>query len=222
MNRAALRAVLFDLDGTLVDTAPDLAGAGNAMRAARGLTPLPLEDFRPMVSHGARGMLGVAFDVRPDDAGYGALRDEFLSLYEQRLLRESRVFDAMTEVLDALDASGVRWGIVTNKAERFTLPLVQGLGLARRAAAVIAGDTTAHAKPHPAPLREAARRLALEPGECVYVGDDLRDVQAARAAGMPVVVAAWGYLGDGDPVEAWGADRVIESPRELLKFLAAD
>lgn len=219
MTSRAPRAVLFDLDGTLIDSAPDLAGAGNDMRAARGLPALPLAQFRPMVSHGARGMIGIAFGKSPEDAGYEALRDEFLAGYEQRLLRETRVFDEMAPVLQALEAAAIAWGIVTNKAERFTLPVVRGLDLERRVGVVIAGDTTPHAKPHPAPLLEAARRLALAPDACVYVGDDLRDIQAGQAAGMPTIAAAWGYLGDGAPIETWGADLVIERPSQLLKFV---
>ena len=217
--RERIRAVLFDLDGTLIDSAPDLAGTGNDMRAARGLAPLAYEAFRPMVGAGARGMLGIALQVTPEDDDFLALREEFLSRYEARMSQETRVFDAMHPVLATLQASGTPWGIVTNKAERFTLPLVRTLSLHQHAAAVVGGDTTAHSKPHPAPLLEAARRLGVAPEACVYVGDDLRDVQAGRAAGMATVAAAWGYLGLGEPVNAWGADHVIESPGELLNLL---
>jgi phosphoglycolate phosphatase len=214
-----LRGVLFDLDGTLIDSAPDLAGTGNDMRLARGLPALPYEAFRPMVGAGARGMVGIALQVTPDDERFLPLRDEFLQRYEQRMTQLTRVFDAVPPLLQALQASGLAWGIVTNKAERFTLPLVRALGLDTHAAAVVGGDTTPHSKPHPAPLLEAARRMGVPPGECVYVGDDLRDVQAGQAAGMTTVVAAWGYLGLGEPVSAWGADHVIESPGQLLNCL---
>lgn len=214
-----IRAVLFDLDGTLIDSAPDLAGTGNDMRLARGLEPLPYEHFRPMVGAGARGMVGIALQVGPSDAGFTELRDEFLARYEQRMTQQTQVFEAMLPVLAALQAQGLPWGIVTNKAQRFTDPLVRALGLHAQAAVVISGDTTPHAKPHPAPLLEAARQMALLPQHCIYVGDDLRDVQAGRAAGMGTAAAAWGYLGAGEPIAAWGADHVIESPDQLLNLL---
>lgn len=216
---APIRAVLFDLDGTLIDSAPDLAGTGNDMRLARGLEPLPYEHFRPMVGAGARGMVGIALQVGPSDAGFTELRDEFLARYEQRMTQQTQVFEAMLPVLAALQALGLPWGIVTNKAQRFTDPLVRALGLHAQAAVVISGDTTPHAKPHPAPLLEAARQMALLPQHCIYVGDDLRDVQAGRAAGMGTAAAAWGYLGAGEPIAAWGADHVIESPDQLLNLL---
>ena len=214
-----MSAVLFDLDGTLIDSAPDLAGAGNEMRAARQLPPLPYESFRPMVGSGARGMVGVALQVGPAAAEYEALRDEFLQRYEARMTRETRIFPDVPPMLDMLRAMDIPWGIVTNKATRFAQPLVQALGLDRGAAALVCGDTAPRAKPHPDPLLEAARRIGLPPGNCVYVGDDLRDVQAGRAAGMGTIIAAWGYLGLGDAIEAWGADHVIRSPVELLQLL---
>ena len=218
--RFAPEVVLFDLDGTLVDSAPDLAGAGNEMRLHRGLPSLPLAQFRPMVGSGARGMLGVALQVTPQDESFAALRDEFLERYERRLTRESRVFDEMAPVLDALESRSLRWGIVTNKATRYTQAVVEGLALAARAAVVICGDTTPHAKPHPAPLLEAARRLGVAPADCLYVGDDERDMQAGRGAGMRTVAAAWGYLGEVEPIASWRADAVIARPAELLQLLA--
>jgi N-acetyl-D-muramate 6-phosphate phosphatase len=218
MSRA-FEAVLFDLDGTLVDSAPDLAGTANELRVSRGLSELPLEALRPMVGMGARGMVGVSLGLGPEDAGFVDARDEFLLRYEQRLAVLTHVFPAMAEVIDVLDRAGLRWGIVTNKAERFALPLVRTLGLSARSAVTICGDTTPHAKPHPEPLLEAARRLALSPAACLYVGDDLRDVQAGRAAGMSTAAAAWGYLGVGESIDAWGADHLLESPEELLNLL---
>ncbi len=210
-----LGAVLFDLDGTLIDSAPDLAGACNEMRLERGLTPLPYERLRRMVGSGARGMVGASFGLVPESPGYQELRDEFLGRYEARMTRETKVFDEMVPVLAWLERERLPWGIVTNKATRFAAPLVAALGLAERAAALVCGDTVAHSKPHPAPLLEAARRLGLAAQRCAYVGDDRRDVDAGRAAGMLTIVAAWGYLGDGDAPEAWGADRLIAHPDEL-------
>ena len=215
-----VKAVLFDLDGTLIDSAPDLAGTGNDMRLARGLPVLAFEQFRPMVGAGARGMIGVALGIKPTDDGFIALRDEFFDLYEARMTQHTRAFDAVPALLDAIEQRGLAWGIVTNKARRFTDPLVKALGLDRRAGAVVSGDTTPHSKPHPAPLLEAARQMGVAAQDCVYVGDDLRDVQAGHAAGMSTVAAAWGYLGVGEPVGAWGAQHVIHSPDELLKLLA--
>ena len=219
MNNIDVQTVLFDLDGTLIDSAPDLAGAANAMREARGMLALPYEVLRPMVGSGARGMVGVAFGVTPQDAGFIPLRDEFLTRYEQGLLERTVVFAAVLPVLDRLDAAGLRWGIVTNKARRFTAPVVEGLTLLHRAAVVISGDSTPHSKPHPAPLLEAARCLGVAPQRCVYVGDDLRDMQAGHAAGMSTLAAGWGYLGQGEPIQTWGAHAVLAHPNELLNWL---
>ena len=219
--RFAARAVLFDLDGTLADTAPDLGGAVNRMRERRGLEPLPLALLRPVASAGARGMLGVGFSLAPDDAGYEALRDEFLAEYASALDRDSRLFEGVPQCLAALRDRGLRWGVVTNKATRFTMPVVAGLGLNDEAAVVIAGDTTPHAKPHPEPLLEACRRLGVAAADAVYVGDDLRDIQAAHAAGMPAIAAGWGYLGQDADVDAWRADAVIAAPLDLLALIAA-
>lgn len=216
---ARCEAVLFDLDGTLVDSAPDLAGAANDLRQAHGLPPLPYEQLRPMVGSGARGMVGVAFGVAPGQPRFEELKHAFLATYESRLLRLTRPFEAVPPLLAALRAAGLRWGIVTNKVHRFTDPIVAGLGLANQAAVVVAGDTTPHAKPHPAPLLEAAKRLQLPPAACVYVGDDLRDVQAGRAAAMATAAAAWGYLGQGEAVHDWGADVLLQQPGELLQWL---
>ena len=212
-------AVLFDLDGTLIDSAPDLAGAANDMRAARGLALFPLAHYRPMVGAGARGMVGRAFDVGPEHETFAALREEFLQIYEARMTRETCFFPHMQLVLDALQARAMPWGIVTNKAARFSEPLVRALSLMPPAATLVCGDTTPYAKPHPAPLLEAARRIGVPAASCVYVGDDLRDVQAGRAAGMMTVAVAWGYLGEGEPIESWGADYLAPTPSDLLKLL---
>ena len=219
MRERRLAAVLFDLDGTLIDSAPDLAGAANEMRVARGLALLPLAHYRPMVGTGARGMLGQALGIGPDHPDFIALRDEFLARYEQRMAQETRVFDGMLEVIEGLQASCIPWGIVTNKATRYAHPLTQHLGLRSGACALVCGDTTAHAKPHPEPLLEAARQAGIAPAQCMYVGDDLRDVQAGRAAGMITVAAAWGYLGAGEAIEAWNADHTVATPEALLKLI---
>jgi 2-phosphoglycolate phosphatase len=211
--------LLFDLDGTLIDSAPDLAGAANDLRADHGLPPLPHAALRPMVGSGARGMVGVAFGAAPGDDRFDTLKDAFLARYAERLLHSTQVFEAMQPVLDLLDRAGLPWGIVTNKAMRFTAPLVDGLGLSQRARVVIAGDTTPHAKPHPAPLLEAARRIGVAPQACAYIGDDHRDMVAGRAAGMATLAAAWGYLGQGEPIDAWGADHVLSVPGQLLHWL---
>ncbi len=212
------RAMLFDLDGTLADTAPDLAAAANAMRTARGLPPAPFDGLRQVASHGARGLLRVAFGMAPDAADYEAMRVEFLERYEAALAVQTRLFDGIPEVLDALDRRGVAWGIVTNKAMRFTDPLTTLLGLAGRAGAIVSGDTTPFTKPHPAPLLHAAHLLALPPSDCVYVGDDLRDIEAGRAAGMSTIAAAWGYCGATAPTQ-WHADAVLNDPLALLDRL---
>jgi 2-phosphoglycolate phosphatase len=219
MSSTRAAAVLFDLDGTLIDSAPDLAGAANDLRQQRSLAPMPFASLRPMVGAGARGMVGVAFGVRPGDAEFDALRDAFLARYAQRLLGQTAVFEDMQPVLHALEQAGVPWGVVTNKAARFTEPIIDGLGLRPRLAALVCGDTTPHSKPHPAPLLEAARQLSLDASACVYVGDDARDVVAGRAAGMATLAAQWGYLGEGAGVHDWGADGVLNKPIDLLNWL---
>lgn len=219
---ASCEAVLFDLDGTLIDSAPDLAGTANEMREQRGWEARPVATLRPWVGAGARGMLWAAFDIEPDHPQFGSLRDEFLTAYASRSLRLTRVFDTMLPVLDAIESAGRPWGIVTNKVERFTWPIVEGLGLRQRAKVVIAGDTTAHAKPHPEPLLEAARRIGRPPAACVYVGDDLRDIRAGKAAGMVTAAADWGYHGEGEPIGQWGADWLLVQPVDLLKRLGLD
>ena len=219
VDATGFRGVLFDLDGTLIDSAPDLAGAANRLRADHGMEPLPLALLRPMVGSGARGMVGVAFGVAPGEPRFEPLRDAFLAHYEAGLLQSTQPFEGVDQMLAALEAAGIPWGIVTNKATRFTSPIVAGLGLAQRAAVVVCGDTTAHSKPHPEPLWHAARAMGLAPESMVYVGDDLRDAQAARAAGMAMVAATWGYLGLGEPVHDWGADALLDAPDQLLNWL---
>jgi 2-phosphoglycolate phosphatase len=213
-----IRAVLFDLDGTFADTAPDLGYAVNQMRAARGLAPVPAEKTRPVTSSGARGLLSAGFGITPDHADYAAMREEFLDLYEANLCRETRLFDGMPALIDTLEKREITWGIVTNKAERFALPLMGLLGYGARAACVIGGDTTGKLKPHPEPLYAAARAIGAHPAACLYVGDDERDIQAGRAAGMKTVAVRYGYLNGSNP-SLWGADAVVDQPRDILGML---
>jgi len=214
-----VRAVLFDLDGTLIDSAPDLGAAADQMRLARGLPSLPLDRYRPMAGAGARGMLGVAFGIGPDDADFPALREEFFSNYERCMTEHTYVFEGVPELIAQLLGRGLAWGVVTNKAMRFAGPLTRGMDLFTTAGAVVGGDSTSHAKPHPEPLLEAARRLGLPPSRCVYVGDDERDVVAGRAAGMGTVAARYGYLGSNADALQWGAHAHIDDPLDLLNLL---
>lgn len=214
-----IEAVLFDLDGTLIDSAPDLGAAADKMRTDRGLVSLPLADYRPMAGAGARGMIGVAFGLAPDHAGYGALKDEFFANYEACMTARTYAFEGVAELIAQIDSAGLKWGVVTNKSERFTLPLTREMPLFNTARTIVSGDTTPHSKPHPAPLLEAARQLGLSPGRCIYVGDDERDIVAGRAAGMPTVAAAYGYLGAMADTQGWKADATIVSPGALLNLL---
>ena len=214
-----IEAVLFDLDGTLIDSAPDLGAAADKMRTDRGLAPLSLVDYRPMAGAGARGMLGVAFGLTPDHVDYGAMKEEFFANYEACMTERTCAFDGVSELIARIDGAGLKWGVVTNKSERFTLPLTRRMPLFVTARAIVSGDTTPHAKPHPAPLLEAARQLGLAPERCLYVGDDERDIIAGRAAGMPTVAAAYGYLGALADTSGWNADATIVSPYSLLNLL---
>ena len=212
------RAVLFDLDGTLADTAPDLANAVNRMRQDRGLPLTPYELLRPMASAGARGLIGVAFGIQPDDADFEAMRTEFLANYEAQIAEQTVLFEDIVALLTKIESNDQHWGIVTNKPLRYTDALLPLIGLAH-AACSISGDTTPHAKPHPEPLFEAARRLQLAPEQCWYVGDDLRDIQAGKAAGMATIAAGWGYCGMSEPTN-WDADFIAGSPREIIELLS--
>jgi len=215
-----IQAVLFDLDGTLVDSAPDLAGAADAMRLKRGLPSLAFESYRPMCGAGARGMLQVAFGIGPDHADYDTLRDEFFANYQACMLDNTHAFDGVASLIAALPAQGLQWGVVTNKSERFALPLTAAMPLFSSAGAIVGGDTTPFSKPHPEPLMEAARRLGVAPAQCMYVGDDERDIVAGKAAGMGTVAATYGYLGSASDVATWKADAQINSPAELLQLLS--
>jgi N-acetyl-D-muramate 6-phosphate phosphatase len=212
------RAVLFDLDGTLADTAPDLAAAANRLLVEQGHEPLPVERLRPFASAGARGLLHAAFRITPDAPEYRPLREAFLEYYAERICEHTALFPGIGELLGELKARGIAWGIVTNKATRFTERIVAALDLAPDC--VACGDTTPHLKPHPAPLLHAARELALAPARCLFLGDDLRDMTAAHAAGMRPIAVEWGYHhpDHGGP-GSWQAEAVIAHPKDLLPHL---
>jgi phosphoglycolate phosphatase len=213
----APRAVLFDLDGTLADTAPDLAAAVNWLRTERGLAPTPYSVLRPTASAGARGMIGAAFGLAPGDDGYEELRVQWFDRYQSYMAVESGLFEGIDALLQGIEEAGMAWGVVTNKPARFTDPLIPQIGLAH-AGCIVSGDTMPQAKPHPAPLLEGARRLDISPSQCWYVGDDLRDIEAGRAAGMLTVACAWGYCGAIEP-STWGADFLCTTPLDLLELL---
>lgn len=214
-----VRCVLFDLDGTLIDSAPDLAHAADAMRVARGLPSLSFVAYRASAGSGARGMLAVAFGITPNDGEFVALRDEFLDRYERCMTQRTQAFPGVVELLLTLEQHRLAWGVVTNKASRFTVPLLAGMPFFASAAAVVSGDSTPHTKPHPAPVLHALRQVGVPAAQCLYVGDDERDVQAGRVAGVRTVAARYGYLGQGADPALWGANAIIDEPLELLKLL---
>ncbi len=216
---AHAQAVLFDLDGTLIDSAPDLGAAADKMRTDRGLSSLPLSHYRPMAGAGARGMLAIAFGITPEHPEFMAYREEFFVNYENAMTERTVIFDGVPEMIAAIVGTGLSWGVVTNKSRRFTEPLTQAMPLFGTAGAIVSGDTTPHAKPHPEPLFEAARRLQVDPAACVYVGDDERDIVAGLAAGMGTVAATYGYLGQQADVSRWNAHLHIDAPLNLLKYL---
>jgi N-acetyl-D-muramate 6-phosphate phosphatase len=213
------RAVFFDLDGTLADTADDLAAPVNAMRIERGEQPMPVADLRPFASAGARGLIAKGLGVGKDDPEYEALRLEFLERYERDIVVHTRLFDGMPELLGRLESEGLRWGVISNKIERYVRIIVDKLGIAGRIAVAYGGDSAARPKPHPDLMLLALQTTGLRGEDCVYVGDDLRDVVAGRAAGMATVAAAYGYCGDADGPENWGADALIRHPQELAPLL---
>jgi len=211
--------ILFDLDGTLVDTAHDLAYALNLQREQHGMAVLPLDVIRPYASHGSKGLLSVGFDLTPEDERFEAMREEYLSLYDQVLTRKPFLFEGVAELLAALDEKSVPWGVVTNKPRRFTQPLMQNIGLLERAACVVSGDDAPRPKPHPDTLFLACEQAGIDPQRCWYVGDAERDIQAGKAAGMQTVVALYGYLGVEDRPQEWGADVAVNTPLELLGII---
>ncbi len=216
---ARTRTVLFDLDGTLVDTAPDLALALNGLRGEMGLRSLPFERIRPEVSHGGTALIRLGFGRSPGDAEFAPLRQRFLEIYEQNLTTNTRLFPGMEELLDHLEQREIRWGVVTNKPGWLTRPLMERLALSRRAACIVSGDTLEHSKPHPAPMLHACHQTGSAPGECMYVGDAQRDIEAGRGAGMRTLVALFGYIGERDDPRQWKADGMVEHPRQILEWL---
>ncbi|MFZ5502973.1 MAG: HAD-IA family hydrolase [Pseudomonadota bacterium] len=214
-----VKAVLFDLDGTFADTAPDLAAALNHTRATRNLPPLPLALLRPQASHGSRGLLKAGFNIEPDHPDYDTLRDHFLDYYANHICVHTRLFGDMAQLVNQLEQLDIGWGIVTNKPDYLTVPLMQALGYTGRAACLISGDTCAHAKPHPLPLLHAANLMNINPEHCLYLGDDLRDIQAANAANMRGIIANYGYVAPDASIENWQAHGSINQPTELLAYL---
>jgi phosphoglycolate phosphatase len=211
--------ILFDLDGTLVDTAHDLAYALNLQRERHGLAELSLDVIRPYASHGSKGLLAVGFDLTVEDEVFAEMRDEYLAIYDQVLTRQPILFDGITELLTSLEAKNIPWGVVTNKPRRFTQPLMQSIGLLTRAACVVSGDDATRPKPYPDTLLMACKQADVNPALCWYVGDAERDIQAGNAAGMRTVVALYGYLAETDQPAAWGADRMINKPLDFLGLI---
>ena len=214
-----IKAILFDLDGTFADTAPDLAAALNHTRATRQLPPLPLAILRPQASHGSAGLLKIGFGIEPGAPEYTSLRDIFLDYYQRNICIHTKLFEGMAELTDELERRGIKWGIVTNKPHRYTVPLMQALGYADRAAFLISGDTCANAKPHPEPLLKACQIIGVTPAQCLYLGDDPRDMQAANAAGMRGIIAGYGYISENAQLDSWSAHSIINKPTELLNLL---
>lgn len=214
-----IRTVLFDLDGTLADTAPDLAWALNQLLKEQGCAPLPFETIRPVVSHGGLALIKLGFGIDEQAPVFQALRERLLAIYRENIARETCLFDGMHELLTRLEETGLNWGVVTNKPAWLTEPLLDALGLSQRSATTISGDTLPQRKPHPAPMLLACRQAGSEPAQCLYLGDAERDVQAGRKAGMRTLIAGFGYLGEQDQPQSWGADGIIGHPLELLDYL---
>jgi 2-phosphoglycolate phosphatase len=215
----SIRTVLFDLDGTLLDTAPDLAQALNAVRIENNRPPLPYEAIRPVVSHGGIALIELGFGLEQSDPAFDPLRQRLLEIYRENISRLTRPFPGITELLDVLEERGLGWGVVTNKPGWLTDPLLKDLDLYDRAVAVVSGDTLDERKPHPAPMLYACELANSEPGQCVYIGDAQRDIEAGINAGMHTLVALFGYLQEQDDPRNWQADDMIETPMELLTWL---
>ena len=219
MTSGRFRGVFFDLDGTLLDTAPDLAYALNCVRREVGLGELPFADIRPHVSNGARALIALGFRLAPDDPVFEQRKQRLLAIYRQNLARETAFFPGIPAILDGLEHAGCRWGIITNKPEWLTNPLLEALGLLKRASAVVSGDTVSNRKPHPEPLQYAAACAGVTAEDCVYIGDARRDIEAAHAAGMTAIAAGFGYLPPGEDPASWNADAIVQDPAELTSLL---
>lgn len=220
MNKQ-LRTVLFDLDGTLADTAPDLAYALNQLLGEEGRPLLSLATIRCFVSQGTKGLLKLGFDIESDDPAFERLRERLLQIYRTHITRESRLFPGMAELLQTIEARGMNWGIVTNKPANLTEPLIQHLGLTQRAACIISGDTTPYCKPHPAPMLQACKLAGSQAYQCVYLGDAQCDIEAGRRAGMKTLVALFGYLSNQDEPHTWGADAMVTHPMAVMDWINA-
>jgi phosphoglycolate phosphatase len=214
-----ISTILFDLDGTLVDTAPDLGYALNLQLKKHGKAPLSDTAIRPFASHGSRGLIGLGFGITPQDTNFIEMRDEYLAIYDTVFTRSPKLLEGIEELLQAIENKGLKWGIVTNKPSRFTRPLIESMLLHERAACVVSGDDAPQPKPSPATLLLACKHVGAKPESCVYVGDAERDIQAGKAAGMKTVVALFGYIDKTDKPHEWGADVLIKTPTELLSFL---
>jgi N-acetyl-D-muramate 6-phosphate phosphatase len=216
---ARFDAVFFDLDGTLVDTAPDLAYALNQVLQQEGKSPLPYERIRSVASHGSPGLLKLAFGIQPEDPRFAALQQRFIQIYQDNISRESRLFEGMEDIIGKLDDMRIAWGVITNKPAFLTIPLMTELALNSRAACIVSGDTTTNSKPHPAPMLHACKLVGVTPSNCLYIGDAERDIQAGQHADMYTIVACYGYLGTDDKPENWQADGMIHHPSELDQWL---
>lgn len=214
-----MKAILFDLDGTLVDTAPDLGYALNLQLKKYGKPALTDAEIRPFASHGSKGLLGLGFGITPEDTNFIQMRNEYLNLYETVLTRSPLLFDGMQAVLESIVKKGLSWGIVTNKPSRFTIPLIKSLKLDQEAICVISGDDAPQPKPSPATLLLACKQAQVEPEQCIYIGDAARDIQAGKAAGMRTIIAMYGYIDETDKPLTWGADAVITAPNDILALL---
>jgi len=219
VNQRHLKTVLFDLDGTLADTAPDLADALNAVLLNNGKNALPFEQIRPVVSHGGMALVSLGFGIEPEHPEFESLRQQLLQLYAGNIANKTRLFPGMAELLNSIESAGLNWGVVTNKPAWLTDPLLDALQLSQRAVSIVSGDTLAERKPHPSPLLYACEQAGSQGFECVYVGDAERDIVAGHKAGMQTIVALFGYIGTEDRPDTWGADILLESPQEIREWL---